>query len=30
MVTMAEGCTGLLAAAPEIDLLEPISAHDIN
>jgi quinol monooxygenase YgiN len=30
MVTMAEGCAGLLAAAPEIDLLEPISAHDLN
>ncbi len=30
MVTMAEGCAGLLAAAPEIDLLEPISAHDLR
>jgi quinol monooxygenase YgiN len=30
MVTMAEGCAGLLVAAPEIDLLEPISAHDLN
>ncbi len=30
MVTMAEGCDGLLAAAPCIDLLEPISAHDLN
>jgi quinol monooxygenase YgiN len=30
MVTMAEGCTGLLASPPQIDLLEPISAHDLN
>lgn len=29
MVTMAEGCTGLLAAPPDIDLLDPISAHDL-
>ena len=30
MVTMAEGCTGLLAGPPEIDLLDPISAHDLH
>ena len=30
MVTMAESCTGLLASPPQIDLLEPISAHDLN
>jgi quinol monooxygenase YgiN len=30
MVTMAEGCAGLLAGPPTIDLLEPISAHDLN
>ena len=30
MVTMAEGCAGLLATAPQIDLLEPISAHDLK
>ena len=30
MVTMAEGCAGLLAGPPEIDLLEPISAHDLR
>ena len=30
MVTMAEGCAGLLAAAPVIDLLDPISAHDLT
>jgi quinol monooxygenase YgiN len=29
MVTMAEACRGLLARPPEIDLLEPISAHDL-
>ncbi len=30
MVTMAEGCVGLLASAPEIDLLDPISVHDLH
>ena len=30
MVSMAEGCAGLLATPPQIDLLEPISAHDLN
>ena len=30
MVEMAEGCSGLLAAPPHIDLLEPISAHDLQ
>ena len=30
MVAMADGCTGLLASAPSIDLLDPISAHDLN
>lgn len=29
MVTMAEGCRGLLRAAPTIDLHRPISAHDL-
>jgi quinol monooxygenase YgiN len=30
MVTMADGCTGLLSGPPQIDLLEPISAHDLK
>ena len=30
MVAMAAACDGLLAAPPEIDLLEAISAHDLN
>jgi quinol monooxygenase YgiN len=30
MVTMAQGCEGLLVAPPSIDLLEPISAHDLT
>jgi quinol monooxygenase YgiN len=30
MVEMAEACTGLLERAPEIDLLDPISAHDLT
>jgi quinol monooxygenase YgiN len=30
MVAMAEQCSGLLQAPPAIDLLEPISAHDLN
>lgn len=29
MVEMAEACRGLLAAAPQIDLLEAVSAHDL-
>jgi quinol monooxygenase YgiN len=29
MVEMARACTGLLAAPPDIDLLEGISAHDL-
>lgn len=30
MVEMAKACDGLLAEAPEIDLLEGISAHDLR
>ena len=30
MVAMADACRGLLAGPPEIDLLEPISAHDLT
>ena len=30
MVEMARGCEGLLRHPPEIDLLEPISAHDLH
>ncbi len=30
MVTMAEGCTGLLASPPSIDLLDAISVHDLR
>ncbi len=30
MVEMAEGCRGLLQRAPDIDLLEGISAHDLH
>ena len=30
MVEMARSCTGLLRSAPEIDLLDPISAHDLH
>ena len=30
MVAMAAGCSGLLASPPDIDLLEAISAHDLN
>lgn len=30
MVGMAQDCQGILTAAPEIDLLEGISAHDLN
>jgi quinol monooxygenase YgiN len=29
MLEMAEGTTGLLERPPEIDLLDPISAHDL-
>jgi quinol monooxygenase YgiN len=29
MVEMAKACEGLLAAPPQIDLLEAISAHDL-
>ena len=30
MIEMARACDGLLSAPPTIDLLEPISAHDLN
>jgi len=30
MVEMAKACTGLLAEAPDIDLYDPISAHDLH
>lgn len=30
MVTMAADCVGLLATAPDIDLLDPISVHDLK
>ena len=30
MVEMAAACNGLLARPPQIDLLEGISAHDLN
>jgi len=30
MVEMAAACHGLLQRPPEIDLLEPISAHDLH
>jgi quinol monooxygenase YgiN len=30
MVEMAEACRGLLTGPPAIDLLEPISAHDLR
>ncbi len=30
MVEMAEACRGLLTRAPRIDLLHPISAHDLG
>jgi quinol monooxygenase YgiN len=29
MVDMAQSCDGILAAPPRIELLEPISAHDL-
>ena len=30
MITMAESCAGLLSGPPQIDLLEPISAHALK
>lgn len=30
MIEMAASCNGLLTRPPEIDLLEPISAHDLE
>lgn len=30
MIEMAQACEGLLSKAPDIDLLEGISAHDLN
>jgi len=30
MIEMANACTGLLTNPPAIDLLEPISAHDLH
>jgi quinol monooxygenase YgiN len=30
MVTMAEGCLGVLASPPAIDLLDAISVHDLR
>lgn len=30
MVELAEGCVGLLASPPEIDLYDSISAHDLH
>ena len=30
MVAMAEACQGLLTRAPQIDLLDAISAHDLH
>lgn len=30
MVAMALGCEGLLKSPPQIDLLDPISAHDLR
>jgi quinol monooxygenase YgiN len=30
MVEMAQSCAGLLSVPPDIDLLEPISAHDLR
>lgn len=29
MIEMAEACRGLLTTRPDVDLLEPISAHDL-
>ena len=30
MIEMAQACTGILTRPPQIDLLEGISAHDLN
>jgi quinol monooxygenase YgiN len=30
MIEMAEACRGLLTRPPEVDLLDPISAHDLH
>ena len=30
MVELAEGCRGLLTKPPQLDLLDPISAHDLR
>ena len=30
MVTMADACTGLLTRAPDIDLHEPVTMHDLR
>jgi quinol monooxygenase YgiN len=30
MVSMAKSCQGLLQCAPDIELLDPISAHDLH
>ncbi len=30
MVTMADACSGLLSRAPEIDLHEPVTMHDMR
>ena len=30
MVELAEGCRGILRRPPQIDLLDPISAHDLR
>jgi quinol monooxygenase YgiN len=30
MIEMAESCVGILTEPPEIDLLEGLSAHDLN
>lgn len=30
MIEMAEACAGILTEPPEIDLLEGLSAHDLN
>jgi quinol monooxygenase YgiN len=30
MIEMAEACRGVLTRPPEIDLLDPVSAHDLH
>lgn len=30
MVAMAQACDGVLVRPPDVDLLEPISAHDLS